>query len=115
MIPDMSDVLVEWNVPAKIKTVTETTIDLESVVNVSVDDIDVSTPQPPTPEQLNAASLDWSVGLVTFFSHDKIEINQYIEYEGKDYKIITDGNWQLYGFSEVIGEETKRALLVATP
>lgn len=114
MIPDMSDVLAEWYVPVILKTVTETTVDLEPVETVTVEPISAVV-QPPTPEQLNAESLDWSLRPLTFHSVSQIELGQYIEYEGRDYKIITDGNWQLYGFSEVIGEETKRALLVATP
>lgn len=113
-IPNMAEVLTEWAVPVTLKTVTETTVDFEPVVTVTVAPIDAVV-QPPTSEQLNAAEIDWSRQHLTFHSISQIELGQFIEYGGKDYKIITDSNWQLYGYSEVIGEETKQALLTETP
>lgn len=114
MIPDMADVLLEWQVPVILKTVSHTTVNFEPVDTVTVAAIN-AVAQPPTPEQLNAADIDWSRKHFTFHSVTPINLGQYVEYLGADYKIITDGAWDLYGYSEVIGEETKQSLLVATP
>ena len=114
MLPDMSDVLTEWEVPVKLKTVTRKTADFEAADIVVVEDR-LMVVQPADKEQLNAEDIDWSLEYVEVHSKDPASVGQFVEWEGKDYKLITGGNYRLYGYHHVIGEETKKPLLIETP
>ncbi len=113
MIPNLASVVKVWAVPVLLKTVIKETVDFEPVNTVTVESIKAVV-QPSTDEQLEKATIDWSKKHFTFHSVSKIELNQVIEYKGKDYIIVTDGEWDLYGFSKVVGEETKQPLLAAS-
>lgn len=111
MLPDMSDTLQEWSSPYLIKTVTRTTTDF-----VESDIITGRTAncvvQPAQKENLNPDIIDWSLKYLLVHSTSALYDGEFIEYQGEDFKIIGDGDYQLYGFSEVIAEQTKRTLLV---
>lgn len=115
MLPDMSDVLIEWEQPVKLKTVTKTKVNHEPVEVVTVDTIKAVV-QVADEQTIKNNSLDWSKEYVTCHKESfGFEIGQFIEFEGKDYKIVRKKNYGKYGYTEVVGEETNRALLVATP
>ena len=44
-----------------------------------------------------------------------MDLGQYIEYKGEDFKLVARGNYNDYGYYEMVGEQTKLPLLVATP
>ena len=115
MLPDMSDVLTEWEQQVKLKTVTKTTVDFEPVVTVVVDSI-LAVVQPADKTKINLDSLDWSKEYVLIHKRGTgIEMGQFIEWDGRDFKIIgPNGNYKNYGFIEMVGEETKKSLLVAS-
>lgn len=116
MLPDMSDTLIEWEQPVKLKTVTSTTVNFEPVTVVTVETIQAVV-QPADKTKLQIDSLDWSKEYVTCHKRGSgIEIGQFIEWDGRDFKVIgPNGNYKNYGFIEVVAEETKSTLLVATP
>ena len=112
----MSDVLTSWSQFVNLKTVTKTSIDFVETEVVTANKIRAVV-QPADKTKLQLDSLDWSKEYVLI--HKKgtgIDIGQYIEWDGRDFKIIgPNGNYKNYGFIEVVGEETKKPLLVATP
>ena len=112
----MSDVLTSWSQFVNLKTATKTSIDFVETEVVTVDKISAVV-QPADKTKLQLDSLDWSKEYVLV--HKKgagIEMGQYVEWDGRDFKIIgPNGNYKNYGFIEVVGEETKKPLLVATP
>lgn len=110
----MSDVLTEWEIPVLLKIVQRQTVDMLPADVVTVQPI-VAVCQPAQKEKINPDILDWSKAYIQV--HAKLELltGQYIEFNGEDYKITEDGNYALYGYSEVIAEQTKKPLLVATP
>lgn len=113
MLPDMSDVLTEWERAVKLKTVTITTVDFVEQVNVVAEDI-LAVVQVAEKEKLNPDSIDWSRRYIQVHSKVLLADGQFIEYQGADYKVTVDDNYTDYGYSEAVGEETKKALLVAT-
>jgi hypothetical protein len=116
MLPDMSDVLTEWLQPVKLKTVsTVDDDDFNSVASVVVATVQAVV-QPADKTKLQIGSLDWSKEYVLIHKQGSgIEIGQFVEWDDKDFKIIgPNGNYKNYGFIELVGEETKRPLLVAT-
>lgn len=115
MLPNMSDALTEWEQPIKLKTVTSTTVNFEPVTVVAVETIKAVV-QPADKTKLQIDSLDWSKEYVTCHKRGSgIEMGQFIEWDGRDFKVIgPNGNYKNYGFIEVVAEETKSALLVAT-
>lgn len=114
MLPDMSDVLIEWEIPVSLKTVTRQTVDFVDADVISVETI-LAVVQPAQKERLNTDAIDWSLRYMQIHSRRQLSAGQFVEVDGQDYKIIEDGNYQLYGFSDVVAEQTKRPLLVATP
>lgn len=111
MTPDLSEVLDAWSEPRLIKTVTTTTVDFVESVQVAGRTRDVMD-QPANKVRLQALSIDYSLRYLQFHSVDPIYIGEYVEVGGVDYKIIEAGDYQRYGFTDAIGEETRKPLLV---
>lgn len=115
MLPDMSDVLTEWLQPVKLKTVTETTVDFVPVRTVVAANI-FAVVQPADPEKLQVDQIDFSLEYIQIHSVTPMAIGQYIEWDGRDFKLVPfRKGYGQYGYVEVVGEETKLPLLVATP
>lgn len=113
MIPDVSEVLDEWTVPVVVKAVTQHTINFEPADLITLRTIDAVV-QPAQKEQLNADQIDWSLKYLLVHSTEPLAAGEFIEYQGEDYKIIEPGDWQAYGYTEAIAEQTKRTPLIAT-
>lgn len=111
MLPDMSDVLTEWEIDVTLKTVQRYTVDFEDSDAVIVQDIKAVV-QVAQKERLNTDAIDWSLRYLQIHSKEPLSVGQFIEFQGEDYKVIDDGNYQLYGFSDVVAEQTKRPLIV---
>lgn len=113
-LPDMTDALTEWEQSVELKTRTETTVDFEAVVKVASRGI-IAVVQSANKEDLKLDSLDWSKEYLLIHARVKIEVGQFIEKGGKDYKVVSPADYMDYGFCAVIAEETKLPLLVVTP
>lgn len=116
MLPDMSDTLREWEINVKLKTVTEVTTNFVKTRVVTVVDL-LAVVQPADKTKLQIDSLDWSKEYITCHKRGGgIEMGQFVEWDGRDFKIVgPNGNYKIYGYIEMVGEETKQPLLVATP
>lgn len=110
---DMTDALIGWEIPLKLKTKTEATVDFEPTVIITSRDI-LAVVQSANKENLTLDSLDWSKEYLQIHARLPVEVGQFIEKGGKDYKIVSLGNFMDYGFCTAIAEETKLPLLVAT-
>lgn len=113
-ILDLSDALTEWDRPQLIKTVTNTTVDFEPMENVAGRTQDCVV-QVASRENVNNDTLDWSLEHLLIHSKSAIEIDELIEYKGRDFKIVERGPWDGYGYNEVIATETKRPVKAVTP
>ena len=114
MLPNMAEVLLEWEVPVTLKTVTKVTVDFVEQNSVIVIPISAVV-QPAEMDKLNPDTIDWSRRYLQIHSRVELKNGQFIEYEGEDYKITADKEYMKYGYSEVVGEQTKKPLLVASP
>jgi len=114
MLPDMSDTLDEWALPYLIKTATETTVDFVRAPVVTGRTIDAVV-QVADKNKLNTDQIDWSLRYLQVHSSSEIANGEFLEFQGEDYKIIDNGDYQLYGFTEAVAEQTKKAALVVTP
>lgn len=97
--------------PVKLKDATFTTVDFEPVQLVTSNDI-AACVQVAEMESLNPDQIDWSRRYLMVHSKTPLDFGQYIEYKGADYKIVRANNYNDYGYSEVVAEETKQPLLV---
>lgn len=114
MILDVSDALGDWQQPVLLKTVTTTTVDF--VPTTAVTGVVIQAVVQPTKKTiLNADTLDWSRAHYTFHTMTPLLKGQLIEYKGKDYKLIEDGQFEDYGYCEVAGEYTMQATMAVTP
>lgn len=115
MLPDMSEVLTEWSQPVVLKTKTETTIDFIPVIVITAQDI-MAVVQPADPEKLQVDQIDFSLEYIQVHSVSPMAIGQYVEWMGRDFKLVPfRKGYGQYGYTEVVGEETKLPLLVPTP
>lgn len=108
-ILDVSDALDEWLRPILIKTVTKTTIDFEEaeIVIGRTQDCMVQVAQP---EQLIKMQLDISLRHIRVHSKSDINMKELVEFEGKDFRVITPSQWSGYGYVNVMAVETKEPL-----
>lgn len=112
MLPDMSDVLSEWEQDVLRKVVDRQTVDFEPVDVVTAYTMRAVV-QVERPENLNMDTLDWSRRYIKIHTNDdSLNVGEFLEYQGQDYKIVTDSDFSDYGFYRAIGEQTKEALLV---
>ncbi len=114
MLPDVSEAFDGWLSDYPIKTVTKLTVDFEEADTVAGRTIQAVV-QVAQKEKLNPDQIDWSKKYLLVHSPDQINVGEYIESDGEDYKIIEPGDWQTYGYTEAVAEQTKRTLLVVTP
>lgn len=112
MLPSMSDVLTEWEQAIKLKTVSITSIDFVDTTVITVEN-KRAVVQVAEKENLRLDSLDWSKEYKMVHAKYQLEIGQFVESSGKDFKIIGLENYGEYGYYMAIAEETKKALLVA--
>lgn len=114
MLPNMASVLTRWAEPRTVKTVTRQTVDfIESDVVTSR--TIKATIQPADKNKLNADAIDWSLKYIAVHSLDTVQNGELIEYQGEDYKIIDNGDYQAFGFTDAVAEQTKRPLVQVTP
>jgi hypothetical protein len=113
-ILDVSDTLTEWERPTVIKTVTESTVDFQSVTVVT-ERSQLCVIQVAEKEKLNPATIDWSLEYIMVHSRQGIEMDELIEHDGRDYKVTDRGPWRGYGYTEVVAVETKRPVVTVTP
>ena len=114
MLPDVSEALDDWVSDYTVKTVTQITVDFVETNVVAVRTIQAMV-QLADKEKINPTQIDWSKKYIWIHSPDPVSVNEYIEHGGEDYKIIEPGDWQTYGYTEAIAEQTKQTLLVETP
>jgi len=114
MLPDMSDVLTEWAQTVQLKTVTDTTVDFVPVRAVTVAPL-LAVIQPADAERMQVDQIDYSLEYIQIHSVTAIQIGQYIEWDGRDFKLVPSRKgYGQYGYTDAVGEETKLPLLVAT-
>lgn len=109
MIPNVADVLIDWEQPVTFKTVDITTVDFEEV-RVVTPTPRTAVVQPADPERITVEQVDWSMRHYTVHSRYPIDVAQYIEYQGVDHKVIQLLAWGDYGYWEVVIEEMKEAI-----
>lgn len=113
-VPDMSATLIDWLQPVKLKTVTTTTVDFEPVTIVTVEEVSMVV-QVADKNKLNFDSLNWEREYIWFHVPNAvIETGQFIEWQGKDYKVFSREQYQDYGYNDGYAEETKQPLWEAT-
>jgi len=112
-LPNVAHVLNAWKRTYRIKTVTRQTVDFESADAVAGRDIDAVV-QVAQKEKLNPDQIDWSLRYLLIHSPDPVSVGELFVYDGEDYKIIEPGDWQLYGYTEAIAEETKQPVVQET-
>jgi len=95
----------------RVKTVTETSVDFVKTLLISGRNVECNI-QTPQPERLTTDQLVQSQAYRAVYSEERLLNGEYIEVDGKDYKIINDDNWSLYGYSVALAEATNRPLLV---
>lgn len=111
---DVSDALGDWLRPRTIKTVTKSTVDFQPVEVVTARTQDCMV-QPARPEQLIKRQLDVKLRHVMVHSESDINMDELIEFEGLDFRVIGPAQWTGYGYVEVTAVETKEPLKQVTP
>ena len=111
MLPDVSDALLDWVSPYTVKAVTKQTVDFVETNVVTLRTVSAMV-QPADPQQLSTlAGLDWSLKYISIHALDPVYTGEYLEYQGEDYKLKSSTDWQDYGYTKAIGEQTKRTPL----
>ena len=110
MLPNMANVLRGWRKDVTIKTVTRTTtnfVETDTVVTRS----QLCVIQVFKSENLNSTTLDWAQEYIEVHSVENISLGEFIEFNGKDFKVISKSPYAEYGFTLVIAESTNKPLI----
>ena len=110
MLPNMSLVLDSWEQTVTIKNVARSTTDFVDV-NVVTPRSQMVVIQVAKKSALNSTTINWDLQYLLVHSQSDILMGEYIEFNGADFKVILRGDWNQYGYREVIAEETKLALI----
>lgn len=110
MLPNVSCAVLRYSQPVILKTVTRTSVDFQKTTSVETESI-TATVQPLSREKLKTLDIDRSLDYKWFHSTNAFDIGQYIEYKGKNYRLIERAEWQDYGYFEAVGEEHKKELI----
>lgn len=106
MIPNMTHVVKMFEQSIQLKTATQTIVDFEPVETFVTTDIQ-ATVQTADKEKLKVDNVDWSKRYLMVHTPATFGINDFVVYEGGDYKIIDVNNSDVYGYYEAIAEEVK--------
>lgn len=108
MLPDVSEALTEWEVPVTIKTVTQVTANFQPADQVATRTI-LAVVQNAQRDRLTTTQIEAGQQYKTLHSKEPVNRGEFLFFEGKDYKIIDDGDWQRYGYTEALCEATNKA------
>lgn len=111
MLPDVSHVLRDWEIPVTVKHIEKITADFVPA-DVVTTRTQLMVVQSARRSLQNAETLDWSLRHLLLHSRFDIELGELIEYNGADYRVVERGEWSPYGYLEAVAEETKRPLVV---
>ncbi len=113
MIPNVSGTLRAWERSVLIKTITTTSVDFVET-EVVTGRTQLCVVQVADKAQLNPETIDWNLEYLMVHSRSNIDLDELIEFQGKDYLVKSKGPWAGYGYTEVIAEETNRPLKEVT-
>lgn len=100
--------------PVLLKTQAVTTVDFQPSEVVTAMPI-LASVQPADMKRLNKDAIDWTRRNLSVWSATPMEIGQFIEYNGEDYKVVMLMAWGDNGYYEAVAEQTKLPTLVPTP
>lgn len=114
MLPNMRSTLKMFEQSVLLKSVETVRVDFNDTEIVTVSPIRAVV-QVADKKKLNIDSIDWSKQYIWIHSGVNLEINQYIEWHGKDFKLVAAGDdYSDYGYTAFYGEETLKPVLVVT-
>lgn len=110
MLPNLRFPVLFFSQPIILKTITKYTQDFIEYIQVLEEKIIQATVQPAEKENLKIEQIDYSLIYLEIHSTTNMEINQFVEYKDKNYRIIAKGLYNDYGYNNVIAEESKLIL-----
>lgn len=106
---NMGSVLDFFSQTIKLKSVTTASMNFVETETVNESFINAVV-QVADKDKLTVDNIDYSLEYLMVHARGLLENNQYIEYKGKDYKIISVNPYDDYGYNECVAEQTKRAV-----
>jgi hypothetical protein len=110
MLPNLASVVKKWQQPIIIKTITKTTVNFVTSIAV-IRESSQAVVQPTKKTTVNKDQLDWSQKNNTFHLLRLVDLGQVIEFKGQDFKVVEVSDCMDYGYCEVVGQATNKALL----
>lgn len=106
MLPNVSSVLMSWETPTTIRTVTRTTTNFVESLTTS-DRTQLCVVQVADKTKLDASIVDWSLAYLTVHSRDALALGEYVPKGSAWYKVIAVAPWGDYGYIEAVCEEAR--------
>lgn len=107
MIPIMTRTLKRFETDVNLDTYERQSVDFVMTF-VKVSSLPIkAVVQPAQRDKLEPLGVDLTLRYIEVHAEVDITVGQYINFKGQDYKVITPGDYQLYGFSDVICAEVK--------
>lgn len=106
MLPNMSRAVRRWAKKLEVINQVISTIDFEPTETITSRTVH-ATVQPAQKRRLNPDIINWSLKYVFIHSDPKVELGEFFSHLGIVYKIIDDGDFSRYGFTDALGEEVK--------
>lgn len=106
MLPQLGFVVEMYAVPVTVRSVVQDVVDHKPVETFT--DIEVTaTAQPASHESLTIGDIDFSLQYLQVHSQSELEIGYRVIFQGKSFKIVNLGDYNLYGYYTSVAEEMK--------
>lgn len=106
MIPNMAKTVLRKSIPLIIKRTTTTIVKGRPVE--TIEDIPImGFLKPLHLKKVVKDEIDYTLEYVRFVGIDEVKINDFIEWNNKNYKCYADGDYSTYGFYKADLEEVK--------
>lgn len=112
-LPNLSGPVRRWARDRTVKTVSRQTVDFEPADVVNARTVRAMI-QPADPRKLNVEQIDWSKRYIMLHALTELAIDELVEYQGEDHKVISHTGWTEYGFDKAIAESTNKAVVEPT-
>jgi hypothetical protein len=105
-LPNMTRAVKRWSKRLEIVNQVISTVDFEPFETVTARTV-VATVQPAQKNRINPDIINWSLKYVQVHSVEEIKLGEFFKHQGVIFKVVEDGDFQRYGYTDAICEEVK--------
>lgn len=105
-LPNMSRAVSRWSKKIEVLRAVISTVNFEPQETIFAREI-IATVQPAQKQRINPDIINWSLRYILVHSKDEMFIGEFVKHDGVVFKVIDNGDYNRYGYTESVCEEVK--------